>query len=130
MPDALRLSTVVPCPPDAVYRAWIDGEAHAAMTGAPAESDPRVGGRFNAWEGYIQGTHLELVPGERIAQSWRTSDFPDEAPDSRLEVLLEAVPEGCRVILVHTEIPDGQGPSYEQGWEDYYFEPMAEYFGA
>lgn len=128
MPDSLRASVVLPVDPDTLYLAWIDGEAHAAMTGAPAESDPRVGGRFTAWEGYIEGTHLELVPGERIVQAWRSADFPEGASDSRLELRFEAVPGGCRLTLVHTEIPDGQGPGYEQGWEDYYFEPMAEHF--
>jgi activator of HSP90 ATPase len=113
-----------------LFSAWLDSEQHAAFTGSLAEIDPRAGGVFTAWEGYIQGVTLELQPNSRIIQSWRTTEFPEDSPDSRLEVLLEGENGGARLTLIHTGIPDGQGDSYRQGWEDYYFTPMQAYFGA
>lgn len=68
-----------------------------------------------------------LEPGRRIVQSWRTSDFEATDPDSQIEVLLEEVPDGTKITLRHTGIPDGQS-GYEQGWRDNYFDPMREYF--
>ena len=56
--------------------------------------------------------------GRRIVQTWRSSDFPDGSTDSRLEVLLEPAEGGTKVTLVHTDIPEGQGRLYEQGWVD------------
>ncbi|MBM3947418.1 MAG: hypothetical protein FJ315_08510, partial [SAR202 cluster bacterium] len=114
--------------PQQVYEAWLSSEEHAAFTGDEATIDPRVGGRFTAHGGYIQGTTLELEPYSRMLQSWRSTDFHDAAEDSLLEVLLEAVRGGTRLTLVHTNIPDGQGEEYEQGWKDFYFEPMGQYF--
>ena len=111
-----------------IYSAWLDGAQHAAFTGSSAEVDPQLGGLFTAWDGYIQGTTVELHPFSRIVQSWRTTEFPAGSPDSRLEVLLEQLDGGTRVTLLHTEIPDGQGEGYRQGWEDYYFTPMQTYF--
>jgi uncharacterized protein YndB with AHSA1/START domain len=128
MSEKLRMSTILPVEPQRVYQAWLDGREHAAFTGSAAEVDARVGGRFTAWDGYIEGSNLELEPGRRIVQSWRTTEFPEASPDSRLEVLLEEVPEGTRLTLSHGEIPDGQAEGYRQGWEDYYFSPMREYF--
>jgi uncharacterized protein YndB with AHSA1/START domain len=128
MAESIRVSTVVSVPPERVYRAWLDGDEHGHFTGSPAEIAPRAGGAFKAWDGYIEGTTLELEPFHRIVQAWRTTDFPDGAPDSRLEVLLKEVKDGTEITLVHTNIPDGQGKGYEQGWIDYYFTPMAEYF--
>ena len=61
-------------------------------------------------------------------QAWRTTEFPDEAPDSRLEVWLEEDDRGVQIRLVHSEIPDGQGEDYRQGWDEYYFAPMQEYY--
>ena len=127
--DSLRVSATFPVPPADLYARWLSSEGHAELTGAGAEVDGRVGGRHAAWDGYIEGETLELDPGSRIVQSWRTAEFPDGAPDSRLEVLFEAVPEGSRVTLVHTEIPAGQGERYLQGWEEYYFSPMRARFG-
>ena len=99
------------------------------MTGAGASSDPKVGGRFTAWDGYITGIHMELEPHHRIVQAWRTLEFEEATSDSRLEVLIEAVPGGSRLTLRHTKIPQGQGASYRQGWKDHYFAPMRAWLG-
>jgi activator of HSP90 ATPase len=129
MSESLRLSTVLPVTPQKLYEAWLDSDAHAAFTGGgPARIDPRAGGDFTAWDGYISGKTLALDPFSRILQAWRTTYFPVDAPDSRLEILIEAEGEGSKLSLVHTEIPDGQGEDYRQGWEEYYFQPMTEYF--
>jgi uncharacterized protein YndB with AHSA1/START domain len=131
MSNGFKLSTVLPAEPSAVYRAWLDSKTHAAFTGGGvATSAPRVGGAFTAWEGYIRGTYLALEPGERIVHAWRTTDFPTGAPDSRVEVLLEATRGGTRLTLVHAHIPAGQEGDYQAGWADFYFRPMKKYFQA
>jgi len=127
--DWFELVTLIPADPEVVYRAWLDGKEHGRMTGGPARGEPVVGAEHGAWDGYIQGKNLELEPGVRIVQSWRTTEFPEGAPDSRLEVLLDAAPGGTRLVLRHSEIPEGQGASYEEGWVEHYFEPMEKYFG-
>lgn len=116
--------------PEDLYEAWLEGEAHAEMTGAPATGEAREGAPFTAWDGYISGTNLELRPGERIVQAWRTTEFPEGAPDSRVEITLTATATGTQLRLVHSEIPAGQADNYKQGWKDYYFAPMKEHFSA
>ena len=128
MLEMLKLSVFLPASPEQIYRAWLDSAGHSAITGSPAQVDPQVGGQFSAWDGYIQGRNLEMQPFRRILQTWRTSDFPPESADSRLEVLLEAENGGTRLTLIHTGIPTGQGQDYEQGWEDFYFASMREYY--
>lgn len=129
MSERIELRTTLPATAEAVFDAWIDGEAHGTMTGAGATSDPKAGGRFTAWDGYIEGAHVELDRPRRIVQRWRTSEFPEGAPDSIVEIAL--TPKGSQVELqiVHREIPAGQGARYEQGWQDFYFAPMREHFG-
>jgi activator of HSP90 ATPase len=128
--ETIHVSAVLPAKPKAVYTAWIDAAKHAAMTGAPATSDARVGGRFTAWEGYIEGTHAELTSPRRVVQTWRSSQFPKDAAASRLIVLFDRDGEGTRVTVVHTDIPAGQGSQYESGWKTHYFKPMTRYFKA
>jgi uncharacterized protein YndB with AHSA1/START domain len=128
MSEAIEVSTTLPASPQTVYQAWLNSQAHGAFSGSPAQIDPRVGGGFTAWDGYIQGSTLELEPYRRIRQAWRTTEFPEGSPDSDLEILLDPVPEGTLITLVHTQIPDNQGEEYRQGWLEYYFQPMQEYF--
>ena len=91
--------------------------------------DGKVGGAFTAWDGYIFGKTLEIESPRRIVQAWRTSEFPEGAPDSRVDILFEEVKDGTKLTLVHSDMPEDQVESYRQGWEDFYFKPMKEYFG-
>ena len=128
--DELTLRAVITgASPDQIYSAWVDGAGHAAMTGAGASSDPREGGQFTAWDGYITGHHVTLEPGRRLVQRWHTASFPPGAPSSLVDLRFEAVPEGTAITLRHTEIPAGQGPDYDRGWEKHYFAPMRAHFG-
>ena len=120
----------IPASADRIYEAFLDAEEHGAMTGASATSEPRVGGRFTAWDGYIEGRYLELVPGVRIVAAWRTSEFPEKSADSRVEIGFERDGDATLVTLVHSEIPDGQSDDYAKGWDEYYFVPMRAYFAA
>jgi activator of HSP90 ATPase len=129
MTETIHATAVLEATPKAIYEAWLDGDKHALMTGGGATSNGHVGQRFTAWDDYITGTHLELQPGRRIVQAWRTTQFPASAPDSRVIVVLDPEAGGTRITIVHTDIPQGQGSSYESGWEEHYFEPMRHYFG-
>ena len=128
MKTEFTISTVFSATPEKVFKAWLSTEGHSAMTGSPAKVEPRVGGTFMAWDNYITGKTLELKPYTRIVQAWRTTEFSEKDPDSRLELTLEAVKEGTKLTLKHSNIPDGQADSYEGGWDESYFQPMREYF--
>jgi uncharacterized protein YndB with AHSA1/START domain len=128
--ESICVSEVIPATPERIYRAWLDDAEHSAFTGGKATVEPTVGGRFTAWDGYIEGVTQELVPGVKIAQRWRSTDFPPDAADSSVVVTFMTEPSGTLVTIEHTEIPVGQGKAYEQGWVDYYFGPMKTYFGS
>lgn len=131
MADSFEIKEFFPgIPATKIFNAWLESEAHSAFTGSPAHVNPAVGGEFSAWDGYISGKTLEIEPSRRILQSWRTTEFPEGSPDSLLEISFEEIGDGTQLTLVHTNIPDGQGEDYRQGWEDYYFKPMQQFFSA
>jgi len=123
------ISTLIPAALQEVYAAWLSSEGHSQMTGGSASITADVGGEFEAWDGYIRGRNLELEYAKRIVQSWRTVEFKDDDPDSRLEIMLEPAGEGTKLTLKHTGLPP-HGRQYEQGWVENYFEPMKEYFSS
>jgi len=129
MKNGFTLSAVIPAKASEIYKAWLSTKGHAAMTGSAAKVNGKTGGKFTAWDGYIFGSTLELEPDRRIVQAWRTTEFPDDAPDSHVEILLEETKDGTKVTLTHTDMPKDQVDSYRQGWEDFYFKPMKGYFG-
>jgi uncharacterized protein YndB with AHSA1/START domain len=128
--ESIHVSALIPASPATVYDAWLSSEQHAKMTGGAAAIEPRVGGAHSAWDGYITGTTLELYPGRRVVQSWRSSDFPADSGDSRITVTFEGEGGQTRITIAHTDIPEGQGADYQSGWDAHYFQPMIAYFSA
>ena len=116
-----------PASPEEIYLAWLDSQSHSLMTGSPAKISSKVGVEFEAWDGYIFGKNLELEPGKRILQTWRTTEFDPSEQDSLVEIVFEPVLNGTKVTIHHSNLP-AHGSQYQQGWVDYYFQPMKEYF--
>ena len=121
------INALIPAKPDEVSETWLNSESHTAMTGSPACISPIEGAQFSAWDGYIHGRNLELVPGRRIVQSWRTTDFKVDEPDSHIEITLEPVGDQTKLTLRHSNLP-AHGNKYEKGWFEAYFIPMEKYF--
>jgi len=132
-PDVLDVATIVQeeifdAAPMDVYEAIVDPARHAEFTGSTATGEPVEGGAFTAWDGYIAGRHERLVPGARIVQLWRTTEFPSAHPDSRLELELRPEAEGkTRLRMTHSGVPRTQAKNYEKGWIDHYWQPLREY---
>ncbi|MFZ1704930.1 MAG: SRPBCC domain-containing protein [Saprospiraceae bacterium] len=112
---------------EVIYSTWLQSEGHSLMTGGEANITDKVGASFSAWDGYISGTNLVLEPFHRIQQSWRTSEFENNEPDSCIEILLEEVDGQTTLTLIHSGLSEN-GVQYIKGWEDFYFLPMMEYF--
>ena len=113
--------------PEIIFEAWLTSDGHTQMTGGEANCNDVIGKQFSAWDGYITGENLEIIPFTKIVQSWRTMDFNEHEDHSIIEIYLTPNEEGCNLKLIHKNIPEGQ-PNYEQGWEEHYFEPMSVFF--
>jgi len=112
--------------PHEVYEALMDSEKHAAFTGGNASISREVGGPIMAYDDYIAGKNIELVPDKKIVQDWRAVDWP-EGYYSRITFELTPVPEGTRLDFTHTGLPEGTEAEFEQGWIDNYWEPMRKF---
>lgn len=121
------LKTTLNAPAKDIYTAWLSSEGHTKMTGGEATASNKVGEGFTAWDGYIHGKNLVLKENERIVQSWRTSQFLENEPDSQIEVLLKEGDGVTELTLIHSNVPES-GEHYRKGWDEHYFQPMKKYF--
>jgi uncharacterized protein YndB with AHSA1/START domain len=128
MPYTYTLTAKIPATPEEIYDAWLDSIGHSEMTGSDATMSDQVGAAVSAWEGYISGRNLELVPAERIVQTWRTTNFSDDQEDSIITIVLEEADGGTLLTLEHSNVPDEQTNYENGGWQSNYFEPMIAYF--
>jgi activator of HSP90 ATPase len=109
--------------PHEVYEALMDSEKHAAFTGGKARISREVGGSLMAYDDYITGKNVALVPDQKIVQDWRAVDWP-EGWFSRVTFEFTLIPEGTRLDFTHTDVPDGTEEEFARGWIENYWEPM------
>ncbi|MGE5042009.1 MAG: SRPBCC domain-containing protein [Candidatus Levyibacteriota bacterium] len=112
--------------PEDVYEALMDEKKHAEFTGASAQIENRVGGKFSVWDGYATGETTELIPGKKIVQSWRASDWPEDA-DSTVTFELKPDGDGTTLIFTHSHVPPEFKKEVSDGWKDFYWEPLKKY---
>jgi activator of HSP90 ATPase len=124
----IRQKTLIPATPDEVYEAYVNPKKHSAFTGGRATCDPRVGGEFTAWDGYILGKNLKLEKGKRIVQEWSTTEWPEGYPPSRLELTFKKAKGGTEISMVHSNVPTVQADDLAEGWTEFYWNPLKKYF--
>lgn len=139
--DAERIhhEPVFKATPRRVYTALTDAKqfdqverlSAAVRSGAPLGSKPteisgEEGGKFTLFGGHIYGRHIELVPGARIVQAWRVSNWnPGVYSLAQFELIAQG--GDTRIIFDHTGFPGAQGAHLAEGWNGNYWEPLTKY---
>jgi activator of HSP90 ATPase len=72
---SLHDEIVLKTSPQRIYELLLSSRQFTALTGAPAEIDPRAGGTFSTFGKLIEGRNIELAPNQRIVQAWRPASW-------------------------------------------------------
>ena len=119
----IRQSVTFRATPHEVYEMLMDSRKHSGLTESEAHISRTVGGSFTVYGGDISGANLELVPDQKIVQSWRYSDWP-EGHYSKATFSFKAVAGETRLTFTQTGVPEELRDDIAQGWRDYYWAPM------
>lgn len=129
--EKLSMSKEFPISPIELYKSWLNAHTHSEFTGAETHIKEELNSDYTTWDEYISGKIIALEPGRKILHTWRTTEFKNSDADSQVEILLEDNCQGGTILtLNHWDIPEGESEKYRDGWEQYYFEPMTEFFNA
>ena len=127
MSQTINQTVIFNASPHEVYEALMDEKIHARFTTNAAHISRQVGGTFTAYDGYISGKNIELIPDRKIVQEWRAVDWKPEQI-SLVTFEFNAVPEGTQLVFTHSGLPAGTEDDFAQGWIDNYWEPMRKMF--
>jgi uncharacterized protein YndB with AHSA1/START domain len=119
-----------PARPAAVYAALVEEKQHAEFTGNPAQIDPRAGGAFTCYGGYIGGVTIDLVPAKLIVQAWRAKGWPKGFYSVVTFALTPSGRTKTRLKFTHLGVPAGDYNSKSNGWRTHYWEPLQQYLAA
>ena len=126
--EAIHQEVVLNASRQRVYAALTDaGQFRKVSNNLETEISKEPGGAFSLFGKAIAGRHVELIPGERIVQAWRSNGW---AAGHFSIVRFELKDEGAqtRIVFDHTGFPKGQAEHLAGGWKQHYWEPLAQYF--
>jgi activator of HSP90 ATPase len=109
--------------PREVYEALMDSEKHSDFTHSEAKISRHVGGEISAYDGWIEGKNVELLPDKRIVQQWRGADWP-KGHFSMATFELKEVDHGTELSFSQEGVPEDFYEDISQGWVDHYWTPM------
>jgi uncharacterized protein YndB with AHSA1/START domain len=125
----IKQTVFFPVSPETVYKALMSSEIQSIFTDSDCRIGENVGDDYDAYDGYIEGTNLELVPYSKIVQSWTA--FEDAWPeDHETKVIFELSPKenGTELKFTHENVPENLYDAFYDGWIEHYWEPMKDYF--
>jgi activator of HSP90 ATPase len=123
VPKDIAQTVTFSAAPRRVYDTLMDAKKHAAIIDGDVTMPKRIGARFSAYGGEIQGENVELVPGKRIVQTWRYDDWP-AGHYSLIVIDLKAAGTKTRMAFRQISVPDAKAREIAEGWRLYYWDPM------
>jgi len=116
---------LIPATPEEIYTALTNPFTIELWTGEPAEMSTEPGTEFAMWDGSISGKNIEFEENKKIVQQWY---FDGQEEPSIVTIKLHPDKNGTSAELRHTNIPDEAFNDMSNGWDEYYFGALVEFF--
>jgi activator of HSP90 ATPase len=101
----------------------------ADLAAKPAEIGREPGSAFSLFGGYISGRQIELIPGKRVVQAWRTASWPEGIYSiARFELVDDGT--GTNLIFDQAGFPAGEAEHLSSGWKANYWNAMSKFLSA
>ncbi|MEP7263525.1 MAG: SRPBCC domain-containing protein [Bacteroidota bacterium] len=128
---SIEMNYVIYASPEKVFEALTDTGIIAAWGGGIGVVENKPGGKFELFDGWASGEVLVYKPGKELSYTWRPSEWDKKTPSSTASFLFKTHAAGTEIILNHTQFPSVQeATKHKDGWIDFVFEPLNEYFTA
>ena len=113
--------------PEQVYELLTNGAKFGDVTGQPGKGGGAAGAYFALFNDWLEGRQIDLVPGERISQAWRFTDW-DPGVYSIVRFTLASDADGTRLTVDQDGVPENVHEHVRTNWPAFYFEPFIKHF--
>ncbi|KAG1463108.1 hypothetical protein G6F56_005363 [Rhizopus delemar] len=111
-----------------LYETLMDTQRAMVWTRGPVRLTKEVGSQFELFGGNVTGEILELVPGQKIVQSWRLKSWP-AGHFSKVTLTFEQGSESVDLKVEQTGVPVGEEELTRTNWSGYYWRAIKASFG-
>ena len=111
--------------PEEVFSAITNPFTIELWSGYPATMEAKEGTEFSIFDGDIAGKNIKITENQQLVQEWY---FGESEVQSLVTIDLKSHKLGTKVNLEHTNIPDEELDDFTQGWNEYYWGAIQEFF--
>lgn len=119
----IRHSIILKATPLQIFNTFMDSKKHSQFTKAESNISKENGGEFSIFDGMVTGINKEIIPGQRIVQSWKGVNWPTK-DFTQVIFDFKKVRSGTFLQLTHKNVPYYQYGAIKKGWRKYYFVPL------
>lgn len=126
---SIKTSFIIYSSPDKVFEALSDTSIIAAWSGEIGIVENKAGGRFELFDGWVKGEVISYHPGKELSYTWKASEWSKNTPVSIVKYTFKEHAAGTEIILEHSQLPSAEeAEKHRNGWLDFVFEPLNDYF--
>jgi activator of HSP90 ATPase len=111
--------------PEEIYASLVNPFAISLWTGANAVMSEEPGSGFALFDGDIEGINIAFEKDHKIVQEWF---FGEQEEHSIVSITLRPDRHFTKIELHHTNIPDEAYDDMVDGWDNYYFGGLKDFF--
>jgi len=121
----IRQHHFISADPEEVFSAITNPFTIELWSGYPAQMESSEGSEFSIFDGDITGRNIRVTPNVQLVQEWY---FGDQQEESIVTIDLKPHQLGTKVNLEHTNVPDDDLENIEEGWKEYYWGAIKDFF--
>ncbi|KAI9282567.1 activator of Hsp90 ATPase [Sporodiniella umbellata] len=111
-----------------LYETIMDTQRAMVWTRGPVRLSKEAGSHYELFGGNVSGEILELVPGQKIVQSWRLRSWP-AGHFSKVTMTFVEGSESVDLKVEQTGVPVGEEELTRNNWSGYYWRAIKASFG-
>ncbi len=116
--NTIKQTYVIAATPEEVWEALTNPATIREWSGAAVEFPAEPGAPYSLWDGTICGTIVEIVPLQRLVQTWKPTNWQREDSVVRFTLVPE---DGTTLVdLVHENVEESDYDDTNEGWDLYY----------
>ena len=128
---ALKLNYIIYSTPDKIFEALTKSSIIKKWSGSEGKVSDAIGGTIEMFDGWVKGEVLDYKPGKKLSYSWKPSEWDKKTTPSVVVITFNEHKAGTEVIVEHEDFPSAEEAArHKDGWIDFVFEPLNDYFTA
>jgi uncharacterized protein YndB with AHSA1/START domain len=129
MKGEISLRYILYASPEEVFQAFTQQELIQQWSKAQGRIDLQPGGKFEWFDGWVQGIVQQTRPPRLLIFTWKPSEWSKRTTPSHVRIEISAHQAGSLVEIIHKGFSDPvEMEKHRDGWIDHVLEPMNEFF--